>query len=94
MASRIAFERSAEVGVFANITNKYALCASGGSENFYSEFESTLSTSMPVISVSIGQTTSVGSLTVGNSKGLLVPAITTDMELQVIRNSLPDSVKI
>ena len=49
---------------------------------------------MPVISASIGQTKTVGSLTVGNSKGLLVPAITTDMELQVIRNSLPDSVKI
>ena len=30
----------------------------------------------------------------GNSKGLLVPMNTTDMELMAIRNSLPDSVKI
>ena len=29
-----------------------------------------------------------------NSKGLLVPSITTDMELQVIRNSLPETVRI
>ncbi|EXX58960.1 Tif6p [Rhizophagus irregularis DAOM 197198w] len=31
---------------------------------------------------------------VGNRKGLLVPSTTTDQELQHLRNSLPDSVKI
>ena len=30
----------------------------------------------------------------GNKRGLLLPMNTTDMELQVIRNSLPDSVRI
>lgn len=30
----------------------------------------------------------------GNKNGLLVPNTTTDMELQHIRNSLPDSVKV
>lgn len=30
----------------------------------------------------------------GNKKGLIVPMCTTDMELQVIRNSIPDSVRI
>ena len=30
----------------------------------------------------------------GNSKGLLVPTSTTDLELMTIRNCLPDSVKI
>ena len=30
----------------------------------------------------------------GNKHGLLVPNTTTDQELQHIRNSLPDSVKI
>merc|ERR1719323_1244232 len=33
-------------------------------------------------------------MTVGNRHGLLVPSSTTDQELQQIRNSLPDSVKI
>ena len=33
-------------------------------------------------------------MTVGNRHGLLVPNGTTDQELQQIRNSLPDSVKI
>ena len=32
--------------------------------------------------------------TTGNKNGLLVPSTTTDQELQHIRNSLPDSVKI
>merc|ERR1712087_333074 len=36
----------------------------------------------------------IGRLCVGNSKGLLVPDSTTDQELQHLRNSLPDSVKI
>ena len=49
---------------------------------------------MPVVHASIGQCKIVGRLSAGNSKGLLVPSITTDMELQVIRNSLPDSVRI
>ena len=94
MATRISFENSSEVGVFAKLTNKYCLVSSGGSENFYSVFEEELSPHMPVIHASIGQCKIVGRLIVANSKGLLVPEITTDMELQVIRNSLPESVRI
>ena len=37
---------------------------------------------------------STGRMCVGNRHGLLVPNNTTDQELQHIRNSLPDSVKI
>merc|ERR1719400_2759443 len=33
-------------------------------------------------------------MTVGNRHGLLVPNSTTDQELQQMRNSLPDSVKV
>lgn len=49
---------------------------------------------MPVIHASIGQCKVIGRMIAGNSKGLLVPSITTDMELMTIRNSLPESVKI
>ena len=49
---------------------------------------------MPVIHASIADMKIVGRMTAGNRKGLLVPMCTTDMELQVIRNSLPDEVKI
>jgi translation initiation factor 6 len=94
MATRISFENSCEVGVFAKVTNKYALVASGGSENFFSVFEEELGAHMPVVHASIGHTAIIGRMTAGNSKGLLVPNITSDGELQAIRNSLPDSVKI
>ena len=94
MASRVSFENSTEVGVFCRLTNKYCLVASGGSENFYSVFEEELGAHMPVVHASIATTKLVGRMTAGNSKGLLVPAECTDMELQVIRNSLPDAVKI
>lgn len=36
----------------------------------------------------------VGRTTVGNRRGLLVPNTTNDMELQHLRNSLPDSVVV
>jgi translation initiation factor 6 len=94
MATRTMFENSNEVGVFAKLTNKYCLVAVGGNENFYSVFESELAGHIPVIHASIAGTRIVGRVTCGNSNGLLVPSITTDMELQYIRNSLPDSIKI
>merc|ERR1712025_1088242 len=66
----------------------------GASENFYSVFEGELSDQIPVFHASIANTAIVGTLSVGNRHGLLVPNNTTDQELQHIRNSLPDSVKI
>ena len=94
MASRANFENSNEIGCFAKLTNSYCLVASGGSENFYSVFEKELGVHIPVVHCSIGNTKTVGRMTAGNKNGLLVPSSTTDMELQVIRNMLPDSVKI
>lgn len=94
MATRVSFENSSEVGVYARLTNKYALVSSGGSENFYSIFEEALGAHIPVIHASIGHCKIIGRLIAGNSKGLLVPNITTDLELQHLRNSLPDTIKI
>ena len=49
---------------------------------------------MPVIHASFAQTKLVGRMCAGNSRGLVVPMITTDIELMALRNSLPDSVRI
>ncbi|KAJ2081000.1 Eukaryotic translation initiation factor 6 [Coemansia sp. RSA 988] len=94
MAVRAQFESSNEIGVFSKLTNSYCLVALGGSENFYSVFESELGDVIPVVHTSIGGTRIIGRLTAGNRRGLLVPNSTTDQELQHIRNSLPDSVAI
>jgi len=94
MAARVNFENSSEVGVFAKLTNTYCLVASGGSENFYSDFEQALSAHIPVVPCSIAQCKIIGRMCAGNSKGLLLPNNATDSELQSIRNSLPESVKI
>eukprot|EP00916_Digyalum_oweni_P002062 GHVL01003857.1.p1 GENE.GHVL01003857.1~~GHVL01003857.1.p1 ORF type:complete len:250 (+),score=44.51 GHVL01003857.1:32-751(+) len=94
MALRCQFESSGEVGVFAKLTNSYCLIALGGSTNFFSHFEGELAHAIPVINANIGGTRLVGRLTAGNKNGLLVPSITTDQELQHLRNSLPDSVSI
>ncbi|KAK2630119.1 hypothetical protein QTJ16_000939 [Diplocarpon rosae] len=96
MAVRAQFENSNEVGVFSTLTNSYALVAVGASENFYSVFEAELQDVIPICHVTIAGTRIVGRLTAGsrNRKGLLVPTSTTDQELQHLRNSLPDEVKI
>lgn len=93
MANRAVFENSSDIGVFARLTNAYALTALGASENFYSTFEAELP-DIPVVKVSIGGTRVIGRLVVGNKNGLLVPNMATDQELLHIRNSLPDSVVV
>lgn len=94
MAHRAQFENSDEIGVFAKLTNSYCLVATGGSEAFYSIFQQHLHGAVPVIHCSIAGTRIIGRMTVGNKNGLLVPSTTTDQELQFLRNSLPDDVKI
>jgi len=94
MATRAQFENNNEVGVFAKLTNAYCLVAIGGSENFYSVFESELADHIPVIHTSIAGVRIIGRLIVGNKKGLLAPSTTTDQELQHIKNALPDKVKV
>src|SRR5205085_135853 len=94
MASRAQFENNNEIGVFSKLTNSYCLVAIGGSENFYSVFESELSDVIPVVHASIAGCRVIGRLTAGNRHGLLVPSNTTDQELQHLRNSLSDSIAI
>jgi len=91
---RTSFENNNEIGVFSKLTNSYCLVAIGGSANFYSTFESELNDVIPIVYTSINGCRILGRMTVGNRHGLLVPQSTTDQELQQIRNSLPDTVKI
>ncbi|CAI5438177.1 unnamed protein product [Caenorhabditis angaria] len=94
MALRVDYEGSNDVGVFCTLTNSYCLVGVGGTQNFYSILEAELSDIIPVVHTSIASTRIVGRVTVGNRRGLLVPNSTTDQELQHLRNSLPDEVKI
>lgn len=94
MALRVQFENNDDIGVFTKLTNSYCLVAIGGSEVFYSTFEGELAETLPVVHASIGGCRILGRLTVGNRNGLLVPHSTSDVELQHLRNSLPDTVKI
>jgi len=94
MAVRARFQNSNEIGVYATLTNTYCMVGVHGSENFYSVFEGEFDDVMPVFHASISDTSIIGRLTVGNRHGLVVPNTTTDQELQHIRNSLPDTVKL
>ncbi|KAA8917760.1 hypothetical protein TRICI_000068 [Trichomonascus ciferrii] len=80
--------------LFSKLTNSYALVTIGASQNFYSAFESQLQDVIPICHTTIAGTRIVGRMTAGNRRGLLVPMQTTDQELQHLRNTLPDSVRI
>jgi len=94
MAVRAHFEGKNDLGVFSKLTNAYCLVAIGASENFYSIFEGELAETIPVIHTSIAGCRIIGTLCAGNRHGLILPSSTTDQELQHMRNSLPESVKI
>ncbi|KAH9259769.1 eukaryotic translation initiation factor 6-2 [Batrachochytrium salamandrivorans] len=94
MCTRVAFENSNEVGVFARLTNSYCLTSLSGSENFFTAFETELASHIPVIRTSIAGCRFVGRVCVGNKRGLLVPSTCTDQELAHLRNSLPDGVVV
>lgn len=96
MAVRARYEQhNNEIGVYANLTNSYAIVAMGASENFYSVFEAELmGLDIPVVRATINATNIVGVMTAGNSKGLLVPNSTTDQELSHLHNSLPDTIVV
>jgi len=95
MASRLLFENSSEIGVFARLTNGYCLVSTAGDYNqFLKGFESELAEHIPVIPTSIACCRPIGRLTVGNKRGLLLPNTTTDQEMLHIRNSLPDEVVV
>jgi len=93
MAIRTQFENSSEIGVFSKLTNGYCLLAVGGSEH-YKVFENELADHIPVIYTSLAGCRIIGRLCAGNKKGLLLPNTTTDQELMLIRNSLPDGVVV
>lgn len=76
------------MGVFCKLTNSCCLVAPGA------VFESELASHIPVVYTSIAGARVVGRMCVGNRHGLVVPSMTTDQELQHLRNSLPDSVKV
>lgn len=59
-----------------------------------SVYEAELAETIPVVHASIAGCRIIGRMTVGNKNGLLVPSSTTDVELQHLRNSLPDEVKV
>lgn len=49
---------------------------------------------IPIVNTTIAGARIIGRMCAGNRRGLLVPTQTTDQELQHLRNSLPESVKV
>lgn len=94
MAFRNKFENSNDIGVYSKLTNTYCLVGIGASENFYSTYENELGGVIPVVHSNIANTKLVGALVAGNKNGLLVPNTILENEIQHLRNSLPENIRI
>ncbi|KZV22542.1 eukaryotic translation initiation factor 6-2, partial [Dorcoceras hygrometricum] len=97
----LQYENNCEIGVFSKLTNAYCLVAIGGSENFYSTFEAELADVIPVVKASIAGTRIIGRLCavmffLFDHKPELTLILWSPgmIELQHLRNSLPDSVVV
>lgn len=86
------FEGSSEIGAYAKLTNTYILIGKSVNRHFYSTFQENMD--IPICETLINTIPTVGSLCTANKNGLLLPYTTTDSEMQHIRNSLPENVKI
>ena len=84
MAHRTQFENSNDIGVFSKLTSAYCLVSIGGSENFYSDFESELGSQIPVIHCSIGTTRIIGRVTCGNNIKVISQKINNNFNLYKI----------
>lgn len=94
MASRIKFENSNEIGCFLKLTSTYCLVSDDASQNVLQIINQETQGRIPVISASIAGTKIVGRMTAGNKNGLLVPTSITEEEYTIIKQNLPEGVKI
>lgn len=97
MVSRCKFQSSSEIGAYALLTNSFAILPVSTIDNFFTtQFENALSTekSFSIIHSSIAGTDIIGRLTVGNKHGLIFPSTATHLEMDLIKNNLPDSVEV
>ena len=86
---------SPDIGVFSMMTNKYAFLCPSPTVEYFSLMDSVLTPhNIPVFRFSVANSNIVGRLSVGNSKGLLLPNTVKDHELLHIRNSLPDDIVV
>mmetsp|Transcript_20971 Transcript_20971/g.17391 ORF Transcript_20971/g.17391 Transcript_20971/m.17391 type:complete len:216 (+) Transcript_20971:1-648(+) len=94
MTIRINFEGSDEIGCFFKLTNKYCLLPKNGPENFNNTVRKNLSSQCSIVECSISNTKLLGSMTQGNSKGLILPNTCTDQEFKDISAQISDKIEI
>lgn len=92
MLAKLDFENNSEIKSYICLTNAYAIVGRAQHSNVVDFLKEKLS--FPIIETTISNIKTVGNLCVGNKYGLVVSENCSDVELQHIRNSLPETVKL
>lgn len=92
MHFKLDFEGNSEIGAFIRLTNKYIVVGRSECQNVINFLRETFD--CPIVETTINSIRMVGAQCVGNSFGLILPDTCTDQELQHIRNSLPEQIRV
>ncbi|MDK6028525.1 translation initiation factor IF-6 [Ignisphaera sp. 4213-co] len=89
---RTNYKGNPNIGVFVFATDKFVLIPSDSDEKFSKLVSKTLQ--VPVIRVSIADTSLLGIFIAGNNRGVLVPHIVKDWEFRILKNSIDVNVEV
>ena len=90
---RAHFDGSSEIGAHAKLTNSYVIVGATHTRQFR-QFVESLIDNIPIIETTINSIKTVGRQIQGNKHGLLVPTNTHDHELRILRQELPEAVRV
>jgi translation initiation factor 6 len=94
MVIKLDYERSNEIGVFMKLTNSFCIIPYNAPKKFFNILSTELGNRYPIVKTYICNTRCIGSLVIGNSKGLLLPNQTSNSEMMNLREFLPSHITI
>ncbi|AFP65266.1 translation initiation factor eIF6 (nucleomorph) [Chroomonas mesostigmatica CCMP1168] len=94
MIIKLSYEKSNEIGVFMKLTNSFCIVPYDISDKCYKTLKENLNSFVPIVRTYICNSRCIGRLIIGNKNGLLLPYETSNVELNTIKNSIPDNILV
>lgn len=89
---RAHFDGSSQIGAYVKLTNSYLIIGATHTSQFRKSIEDLVD--VPIVETTINSISAVGRQIQGNKHGLLLPMTTQNHELMVLRQELPESIRI
>nr|BAS01480.1 elongation initiation factor 6 [Lotharella vacuolata] len=94
MFLKISLKNSELLGIYMNLTNKYLIIPNKNNIKEEIIFKDIFKKNIRIINTSIGESSLIGSLSIGNDKGLIISNLLIRREFLFIRRNLPKDITI